>query len=157
MRLISLALALFLFWLALSGHYTPVLMTAGAVSALLCVLAAVRMGIADPEGHPIHLIGGFVTYFPWLVCEIAKSAWAVTRIILNPALPISPTMTKVRAGQKTSLGVVTYANSITLTPGTITTGVKANVLTVHALMREGALDLEAGGMDARVAKFEGRA
>ena len=155
MRLISLVLALFLFWLALSGHYTPTLIAVGAASAIACALVAARMGIADREGHPIHLAGRFVTFFPWLLCEIAKSAWAVTKIIVNPALPISPTMTRVQASQRTSLGVVTYANSITLTPGTITTGVKANVLTVHALVREGALDLEAGGMDARVTKFEG--
>jgi multicomponent Na+:H+ antiporter subunit E len=157
MRLISLALALFLFWLALSGHYTPALVTTGAVAAILCVLAAIRMGIADREGHPVHLAGRFVTYFPWIVREIAKSAWAVAKIIIDPALPISPTMTKVRASQKTSLGVVTYANSITLTPGTITTDVKGNVLTVHALVRDGALDLEGGGMDARVTRFEGGA
>jgi multicomponent Na+:H+ antiporter subunit E len=155
MRLISLALALFVFWLALSGHYTPALILAGLAATALCVLVAVRMGIVDGEGHPIHLVGRFVTYFPWLVCQITKSAWAVTRIVVNPALPISPTMTKVRAGQRTSLGIVTYANSITLTPGTITTGVKANVLTVHALVREGALDLEAGAMNARVTRFEG--
>lgn len=157
MRLISLALALFLFWLALSGHYTPMLMTAGALAAVLCVLAAVRMRIADAEGHPVHLLGSFVTYFPWLLREIAKSACAVTKIIVNPALPISPTMTQVRASQRTSLGIVTYANSITLTPGTITTAVKGDVLTVHALVREGALDLESGSMDARVTQFEGRA
>jgi multicomponent Na+:H+ antiporter subunit E len=157
MRVISLALALFLFWLALSGHATPMLMSAGAVAAILCVMAALRMGIADGEGHPVHLVGRFVTYFPWIIREIAKSAWAVTKIIVNPALPISPTMTRVRASQKTSLGIVTYANSITLTPGTITTGVKGNVLTVHALVRAGALDLEAGRMDAQVAKFEGGA
>jgi multicomponent Na+:H+ antiporter subunit E len=157
MRLISLALALFLFWLALSGHYTPMLVVAGAVSAVVCTLAALRMGIADQEGHPIHLLGRFVPYFPWLLREIAKSAWAVTKVIIDPALPISPTMTRVRASQKTSLGIVTYANSITLTPGTITTGVEGDVLTVHALIKEAALDLESGGMDARVTQFEGRA
>ena len=156
MRLTSLAFALFLFWLALSGHYTPMLVTAGAISAVLCVLVAIRMGVADAEGHPIHLLGRFVTYFPWILREIAKSAWAVTKIILHPGLPISPTITRVRASQKTSLGIVTYANSITLTPGTITTAVRGNVLTVHALVREGALDLENGGMDARVTRFEGQ-
>jgi multicomponent Na+:H+ antiporter subunit E len=155
MRLISLASALFLFWLALSGHYTPMLLTAGAVAAVLCTLAAVRMGVADAEGHPVHRLGGFALYLPWLIREIAKSAWGVTKVVLDPRLPISPTMTRVRASQRTSLGIVTYANSITLTPGTVTTGVKGNVLTVHALQREGALDLEAGGMDARVARFEG--
>ncbi len=53
------------------------------------------------------------------------------------------------------MGLVTYANSITLTPGTITTEIEGNVLTVHALVRDGALDLEGGGMDGRVTQFEG--
>jgi multicomponent Na+:H+ antiporter subunit E len=64
-------------------------------------------------------------------------------------------MTRVKATQKTPVGLVTYANSITLTPGTITTGIDGNVLTVHALVRDGAMDLEGGGMDARVTEFEG--
>ena len=66
-------------------------------------------------------------------------------------------MTIVRASQKTAAGVATYANSITLTPGTVTVGVNGRDLTVHALVREGALDLEGGGMDRRVSQFEGTA
>ncbi|HXF52598.1 MAG TPA: Na+/H+ antiporter subunit E [Hyphomicrobiaceae bacterium] len=158
MRLASLAVVLFLFWLGLSGHYTPFLLGAGVAAAALCVALAVRMGVTDAEGHPIHLVAAALTsYYPWLLWEIAKSAWAVSKLILNPRLPISPTMTKVQASQRTSVGVVTYANSITLTPGTITTDVKGNILTVHALTRTGALDVEAGGMDARVVRFEGGA
>jgi multicomponent Na+:H+ antiporter subunit E len=65
-------------------------------------------------------------------------------------------MTVVRASQRTTAGIATYANSITLTPGTVTVGVSGNELTVHALVREGALDLEAGEMDRRVTRFEGR-
>src|SRR3990167_2981669 len=136
MRAVGLAGFLFAFWLALSGHYTPALVAAGAASAVLSALAAVRMKIADSEGHPIHLVGGAVTYFPWLVREIAKSAWAVTKIILHPRLPISPTLTTVKASQQTPPGVATYANSITLTPGTITVGVSGHELTVHALTKE---------------------
>jgi len=154
-RYLSLAGFLFAFWLALSGHYTPVLVAAGAASAVICVLAAIRMRVADPEGHPIELFWGTITYFPWLIREIAKSAWGVTKIVLHPSLPISPTLTVVRASQKTTVGVATYANSITLTPGTITVGVSGKNLTVHALVRDGALDLESGGMDRRVSQFEG--
>jgi multicomponent Na+:H+ antiporter subunit E len=155
MRLASLAVVLFLFWLALSGHYTTFLVGAGAACAVLCAFMAARMGVVDREGHPVHLVPGALTYFPWLCCEIAKSAWAVAKLILNPRLPISPTMTQVATTQKTTVGIATYANSITLTPGTITTGVRGNILTVHALTRDGALDLEGGGMDARVTRFEG--
>ena len=155
MRLLSLFVALFLFWLALSGHFTPFLMGAGLVCSALCVLAAHHMRAADGEGHPLQLFRRASTYFPWLVWEICKSCWAVTKIILDPRLPITATMTQVRATQRTTVGLATYANSITLTPGTITTGVKGDTLTVHALVREGALDLEGGGMDARVTRFEG--
>ena len=155
MRFVSLGSFLFVFWLVLSGHYTPMLITAGAVSAVLCVLAAVRVRAADEEGHPIEVFAGTLTYYPWLLVEIGKSAWMVTKVILHPSIPISPTMTVVTAGQKTRVGLATYANSITLTPGTITVGVDGNELTVHALVREGALDLEAGGMDRRVCQFEG--
>jgi multicomponent Na+:H+ antiporter subunit E len=155
MRRLSLAALLFAFWIVLSGHYTPVLIAAGAVSALVCVLVAIRARVVDAEGHPVELFRGAITYFPWLVLEIAKSAWTVAKIIIHPRLPISPTMTVVRASQTTTAGVATYANSITLTPGTITVRVRGDDLTVHALTRDGALDLEGGAMDRRVSRFEG--
>jgi multicomponent Na+:H+ antiporter subunit E len=155
MRHISLGLLLFAFWLALSGHYTPFQIGVGAVCSVLCVVVGARMKVVDAEGHPAQLFGRALTYFPWLIWEIVKSAWAVSKIIVHPKLPVSPTMTGVTASQRTSAGIATYANSITLTPGTITTGVRGNSLIVHALVREGALDLEGGGMDARVKQFEG--
>jgi multicomponent Na+:H+ antiporter subunit E len=155
MRYLSLTAFLFAFWLGLSGHYTQMLVIAGAACAVVCVLIAVRMRVADSEGHPVELLRGAVTYFPWLVGEIAKSAWSVTKVILHPRLPISPTMTVVQASQKSAAGIATYANSITLTPGTITVGVSGHELTVHALVRQSALDLEDGDMDRRVSRFEG--
>lgn len=153
MRSISLALILFGFWLALSGHYTAFLVSVGAIVSLFVTLLARRMVVVDSEGHPTQLLIGAITYWPWLAWEIVKSAWSVTKIIVLNR-PISPTMTVVDASQRTAGGIATYGNSITLTPGTITTDVKGNRLTVHALVREGALDLEGGGMDQRVKRFE---
>lgn len=157
MRVVSLAVVLFAFWLALSGHYTLRLVSFGLICSIFCVYLAIRMRALDEESHPIQLFGGAVTYFPWLIWEIVKAAWSVVRIIVDPRLPISPTMTVVEASQRTPVGVNVYANSITLTPGTITTGIEGNRLTVHAIAREGADDLETGGMDARVTQFEGEA
>ncbi|MEZ5852539.1 MAG: Na+/H+ antiporter subunit E [Hyphomicrobiaceae bacterium] len=154
-RLVSLFVALFVFWLALSGHFTPFLIAAGVASSLLCVWVAARMGVADGEGHPVSFFIPAISYFPWIVWEIVKAAWAVTKVIVDPRLPVSPTMTRVTASQRTTVGIATYANSITLTPGTITMDVKGDVLTIHALVREGADDLEGGGMDAKVSEFEG--
>jgi len=155
MRVLSLSAFLFAFWLALSGHYTAFLVTVGILVTGLCVLVAWRVHTVDGEGHPYEALVGAATYWPWLAREIARSAWAVTKIVLDPKLPISPTMTVVRADQRTPMGIATYANSITLTPGTITVAVDDKTLTVHALVRDGALDLERGGMNGRVKQFEG--
>lgn len=157
LRLASLAAVLYCFWLAMSGHYTPFLLVVGACVAIATALLSVRMKIDDYESHPIHMFPRALTYWPWLAWEIIKSGWTVTKIVLNPKLPVSPTMTRVRASQKTAPGIATYGNSITLTPGTITTQVRGNILTVHALTREGAIDVEGGTMDRRVSKFEGTA
>lgn len=151
----SLAVTLLLFWLAMSGHYTPLLIGFGVISVVGVVALTQRMGMVDIEAHPIHMIIGAITYWPWLAWEIVKSAWAVTRVILDPKLAISPTLVRVKASQKTSLGVTTYANSITLTPGTISIEVEGKDLLVHALTREGADDLATGAMDKRVTRFEG--
>lgn len=152
---LSSALVLFVFWLLMSGFFTSFLVTVGALSAVGIVMLGHRMDVIDHEGHPIHLGWRALGYWPWLAKEIVKSAWQVSRIIVNPALPISPTLVRAKTSQKTAVGVVTYANSITLTPGTISIDVKPDEILVHALTREGAEGLLAGEMDRRVTHFEG--
>jgi len=156
-RLAALVVTLFAFWLLLSGIYTPFLVLSGlGVAAAVAALAA-RMGLADPEGHPVHLVLRAVLYWPWLMKEILVSGWQVSRIILDPRLPVSPALARFRPSQKTTVGLVTHANSITLTPGTITVEAGADEFLVHALTREGAAGLEGSEMDRRVTRFEGRA
>jgi multicomponent Na+:H+ antiporter subunit E len=155
MRAMSLFGFLLVFWLALSGHYTPMLVAAGMASGMLCMLVALRLRMVDADGHPIHLLGRALGYYPWLLREMIKSAYRVTKIVLHPKLPISPTMTTLKTSQLTAAGIATYANSITLTPGTLTVGVRRGELVIHALTRADAIDLEAGDMDRRVTRFEG--
>ncbi|MEO1206943.1 MAG: Na+/H+ antiporter subunit E [Pseudomonadota bacterium] len=157
MRLFGLGACLLIYWLALSGYYTPFLISMGLLSVAVVIWFSIRVEVIDREGQPFELVRAALTYWPWLIVEIAKSAVNVTRILLSPSLPISPTMTRIRAQQRTSAGVATYANSITLTPGTITTDAQGANLTVHALTKAGALDVEGGEMDRRVKQFEGRA
>lgn len=157
MYALSAVLILYVFWLLLSGIYTPFLLAAGAACAIGVVLLAYRMEVVDHEGHPVHLSWRVLAYWPWLFKEIVKSAWDVSRIILDPRLPISPTLVRVPTSQKTGVGVVTYANSITLTPGTISVDVAHGEILVHALTREGAAALREGEMDRRVTRFEGHA
>ena len=155
LRLVSAFFALYLFWLVLSGYFTAFLMSAGAACAMAVVWFARRMDVIDAEGHPIQLGWRIVAYWVWLSKEIAKSAWDVSRIIVNPRLPISPTLITFRPSQKTTVGLVIHANSITLTPGTITMEAGPGEFLVHALTRAGAEGVTTGDMDRRVSACEG--
>lgn len=152
---ISIAITLFLFWLALSGHYSAFLVAAGAGSAIAVVWLASRMELADREGHPVHFTMAAFTYWPWLAKEILSSGLQVSRIILHPRLPISPTLVRFKPSQTSTVGLVTHANSITLTPGTITVEATHDSFLVHALTRAGAEGLEGSEMDRRVSRLEG--
>jgi multicomponent Na+:H+ antiporter subunit E len=155
LHLLGAIFVLFAFWLLLSGHYAPFLVTAGFVCALAVTLFARRMAMLDREGHPLHLAPrALLVYWPWLLKEIVKSGWAVSKLILHPRLPISPTVISVRCTQKTDVGRVVFANSITLTPGTISLEVGRDEILVHALTRAGAQELAGGDMDRRVTAFE---
>ena len=156
LRLASLFSALLLFWLLMSGMFEPFLLALGVASVLAVAWFVRRMEIADREGHPAHL--RFVTvlaYWLWLCKEIWVCGLQVTRIILHPRLPISPTLVAFKPGQETAVGLATHANSITLTPGTLTVKANHQEFLVHALTREGAAGVVESEMNRRVRAFEG--
>ncbi|MDP1735474.1 MAG: Na+/H+ antiporter subunit E [Sulfuritalea sp.] len=156
-RQFSFLLSLIAFWLLLSGMFTPFLIAAGIGSAIAIVLLSWRMDVIDHEGHPIHLgWWALFSYWPWLAREIVKSGWDVTQRILHPKLPISPTLVEFVPSQKTDMGLVIHANSITLTPGTIAVEVESGRFLVHALTREGAAGLAGSEMDRRCTAMENR-
>jgi len=151
---IKLILFLFAIWLLLSGHYTPLMLTLGLLSTLLVVVLVNRANLIDQEKQPIIIKPSVLFYWGWLGREIVKSNIDVARRILNPRLQISPNVFTVKASQKSDLGRVTYANSITLVPGTVAMDVEEDVITVHALTQEAAADLQRGEMDRRVCAVE---
>jgi multicomponent Na+:H+ antiporter subunit E len=154
-RAVGLAGLLFAFWLLLSGVFEPFLVGAGLACAIAVAAAARRMDVIDHEGQPLHLGLAALTYWPWLAKEIVKSGWDVSRRVLDPRLPISPTVVRVEPSQRTVVGLATHANSITLTPGTVTMDASRKQFLVHALTAEGAAGVTSGEMDARVTRFEG--
>ncbi len=154
-HVINLSLFLFAVWLVLSGHYTPLLLGLGVLSSLFVVLLAMRAELVDREVVLVLLKPRALLYWLWLGGEIIKSNIDVTRRILDPKLRISPNVIRVRATQRSDLGRVTYANSITLVPGTVAMSVEADEITVHALTRAVAADLQSGEMDRRITEMEG--
>jgi multicomponent Na+:H+ antiporter subunit E len=153
---LSLLVCLAVFWVLLSGFFTPFLLAAGLGSALAVVWFARRMDVVDDEGHPIQLGARALLYWPWLLKEIAKSAWDVSKIILHPQLPISPTMVRFKPSQATDVGLVIHAQSITLTPGTIAIECEPGEFLVHGLTRGGAEATIDSEMDRRCTACEGR-
>jgi multicomponent Na+:H+ antiporter subunit E len=151
---VSLFVSLFLFWLLLSGFFTAFLMSAGVGCALAVVWFSRRMDVVDAEGHPIHLGLKALIYWPWLLKEVIKSAWDVSKIIVHPNLPISPTLVRFKPTQKTIVGLVLHANSITLTPGTITIEAEPQEFLVHGLTRGSAQGVIDSEMDRRVTACE---
>lgn len=132
-RALGLGALLFGFWLILSGHFTPDLIAFGAGSAALAAFVSHRMSRVDGEELHLHVGGRFWTYLPWLLKEVFLANVHVARLILHPRLPISPVLVHYRGSQRTDLGKALYANSITLTPGTITIGVRGNDFHIHSL------------------------
>ena len=153
-RSIFLAVVLFLLWLVLSGIYTPILISLGVLSAIIVAWIAYRMDVADHEGFPIQLSWKAVSYWPWLIVEIIKSNIAVAGLILGSRENIKPILIRIPANQKTELGQVTYANSITLTPGTVSIAVGENMIDVHSLSKAAAEDLKQGVMHDKVCRLE---
>ena len=155
LRALTTLILLFAFWLMLSGMFAPFLVAAGFRCALAVLLMARHMNRISEDGQPIHLRWlAFATYHPWLIKEILFSAWDVTKRILDPRLPITPTLVEFTPAQTTDIGLVIHANSITLTPGTITVEAEHGRMLVHALTREAAASLAGSEMDRRCAMLE---
>ncbi len=146
---ISLILALIGFWLGLSGHYTPLLLSLGGVSILLAVILSARLDILDREGAPYFAAFGIALYLPWLLREIFRANVEVIRACLRADLDINPALVKVKTKSDSDLAKTLFANSITLTPGTVTIEVEPNRLLVHALYEDAAGPMAFAEMDER--------
>jgi len=153
---ISLSIVLAAVWLTWSGIFETLTLSLGLISVIGVVLLARRMGLTDSEGTPLEASLRSLTYAPWLAKEILLANLDVARRILSPSLPISPRMIRIKARERTDLARVIYANSITLTPGTVSVEVDGADFAVHALTSEAAEALEHGEMDRRVARIDGQ-
>lgn len=151
---ISLSLILVIFWLLNSGHYNALLLCLGAVSIVIVVIIAHRMDVIDHESQPVHLTIHMPAYWLWLARQIIQANIMVTYHIWRGSKTISPTQFNLKASQKSDMGKVIYANSITLTPGTVAIDLVGDNITVHALTKKTAEELMSGEMDRRVSWLE---
>ena len=153
-QIMSLTVMLAAFWLLLSGHYTPLLLGFGVFSVLLVGWLADRIGIVDDEAKGLRWLLRVPRYWLWLSGQVVKSAWTVARLIWAPGARFKPGLGKTSAGGMSDVERATYANSITLTPGTLAMSVDDQCIEIHALDADTLQMIEAGDMLRRVRRTE---
>ncbi len=158
---VPFSLVLFGFWLLLSPKRDSFHLGLGAATALVVAVLAARL-VAQPPAlgstagdqtlrqMPWHRFG---RYLPWLGTRVVVASLEVAYIVLHPRLPISPRIVRITARYPHTLARLTLANSITLTPGTVTLDVEGDTFVVHALTDEGGRATQDGAMADRVASL----
>ena len=157
LRSILTAIFLFLLWYLMSGIDKTLTLGLGIGSSIFAVWIARRMENASDfkslkvQLRPVESL----KYCIWILLEILKSNWTITKVILSPNMNIKQNMFKVPFSQKSDLGQTIFANSITLTPGTISVEVEEDHFLVHALVFSSGDHAALAEMNERVSKIEG--
>lgn len=149
---IGLFVVLVVFWLSMSGLFKPLILGLGAVSIAVTMFLAARLEVVDKESSPYPRLHVFLLYWVWLIGEIIKANLVVIRACLRVDLDIDPALVKVKTRCRSDLAKTTFANSITLTPGTVTLSVEGEQLLVHALFEDQAAPGAFDEMDERSAR-----
>ena len=139
-------------WLVWSGIYKPLVIGLGAFSCLLTIYISHPTGFFN-ESTSVHVLPRMPRYWFRLFIDIVKSSLEVTRIVLHPKLPISPTEIEIKAAPKGPVGQVILGNSITLSPGTVTIDVYQGNLRIHCLTKESAEELIASDINQKTAEL----
>lgn len=152
---------LFGLWLILSGEFYPEFVVAGALASAGVVLMAGHLVHPSAAEHYRELprsfrwlattIVRFLAYLPWLTKEVALANLQVTYQVLHPSLPISPRLMRFRTALRMEPSQLLLAQSITLTPGTITVSLDRNEFIIHALSHASVQAVEEGRMQQKIA------
>lgn len=144
------------FWLLLSGYWdNGLLLAAGSASVLLVTAISLLLGRPGADLANPGLLWRLTAYLPWLLREIIKANLDVVQRVWWPRRhPISPTLRRLPLTQRSPVGRVIYAQSITLTPGTVAIEVSDTDVLVHGLTAAAVEDLAGGAMDRRVTRLE---
>ncbi len=156
MSFLITTIAMFIFWILLSGEFTFILITSGVVASLIVAYLShdIFVGKADLKTETGRVFK-FIVYIPWLLWEIILANVEIAYLVLNPKPLIDPQLVRFKNNLKTDLGVVTLAHSITLTPGTVTVEANREEFVIHAIWQKSADGIIGGEMQRKVKKIEG--
>ena len=150
---------LFVFWLVLSGHYEAKYISIGALSAGLVTFLTNDLFYSlfdrgEKEQinarHTFLQLWRFLAYLPWLLSRIITANIQVAYLVLHPRMPIKPVLLQFRTRLRRSFAQVMLANSITLTPGTVTVNLEKGRYIIHVLVPPSAQKLLEARMQNKV-------
>jgi multicomponent Na+:H+ antiporter subunit E len=146
--LILKTMGLFVVWVMLSASFEWIHLGLG----LICSFTVTWVNSGHSPFVPkFRLWFKILLYLPWLFYKILESSLHLTKLILNPALPIAPQLISVKSKLRHHGAVVLLGNSITLTPGTITAEVNGNNLIVHSMDNVLSEDITSKQMESKIA------
>lgn len=144
------------FWLVLSGHYTVLLVSLGALSVAVVVFVELRAGLDAPVTPPVRVWPKIPGFAIWLAAEIIRSSVSVCRDAWSPTRDVRPVVGITPASDLSELTRVIYAHSITVTPGTLAMRWEEGDIRVHSLQERDLESLRSGRMLERVRRLEPR-
>ena len=155
-RLVFVA-AMVALWFLLSGFFDKATLVAfGAFSVAVTLWFSERAETVDREGVPTSVFPGIIPYLGWLFLEIGTANVAVAREVLKREIKLAPKLIRVPADQPSDLTRTIFANSVTLTPGTVTVDVREDALLIHALDESFADVAAIAEMGAKATRLERR-
>lgn len=154
-RVLTAASLLLILWVLLSGHMDILLLGLGLGSCLFTAWLAHRLALPDPAFNTLKFSLDLPRFLPWFFLEVFRSNLDVSWRILHPKLPISPNLSTISTKNLSDVAKTTYANCITLTPGTYTLNTGTDTIEVHSLTKETTENLRQGKMKKRIAALRG--
>ncbi len=141
---------LFTFWLLLSSFFDALHLIAGILCSFLAALISYKL---LRPGKNVVTLARFILYIPWLIYEIILANFDVAYRTLHPKMPIDPEVIQFKSFLKSDIALTTFANSITLTPGTLTVNAEEGMFSVHVLTNKAKSELLSGEMQRKVAQI----
>lgn len=148
---------IFVFWLVISASLSPGDLLLGAVlSAVLGVWSVQFLWAGAAPRISLHQLFALLRYLPGFSLKVFRSAVHVARVVLDPRLPISPRLITCHTGLRREISRIAFAQSVSLTPGTLTVDMDGGTFLVHCLDEQSATRILSGELERQIARvFDG--
>lgn len=154
MRSLVSFIALFATWVTLSGHFSPYFLLSGAACSAVAVWLMGRLDVFGKGAWPLDPLRLIALYLPWLIWQVVKANFDVALRVWSPRTGIEPQLVRIPCRLKTEAGLALLANSITLTPGTVTLAIEEDELIIHSLSDLATASVQGPEMQDRIAAME---